>query len=297
MRKYMKYEVKGTYKFILGILLVVLIASTVIQLNVQSELNNGTNLAFESQGFKALTFLTSILVIFGAFLTAFFYIIGSFRKELYEDRGYLTFTLPLTGNQILGSKLLVSLLWYIVLGAGIVVYNLLLSFILFGRDWRYILTSVFENINISFISLGIVSIISAIVTLILIYFAIALSRVSIRNKKIGGIWFVVFIILNVFVTYLTAKVSGLFPYYLNISDFSIEHIYNINSFVTQSINSVDSFNAVSGMEVLSSGSNALMFMDGNFKPYLNIFGNLFQILVIVTGFLGTGYLIEKKIDL
>jgi hypothetical protein len=291
MRKYMKYEIKGTYKFILGILLVVLIASTVIQLNVQSEINNGTNLPFESSAFKPLLFITSILVIFGAFLTAFFYIIGSFRKELYDNRGYLTFTLPLTGNQILGSKLLVSLLWYIVLGAGIVVYNLILSLILFGSDWSYIMKTVFESINVSFISLGIVSILSTVVTLILIYFAIALSRVSIRNKKIGGIWFIVFIILNMIITYLTYKISTALPYYVNLSNFSINHIYDIDAFLTQSMN------ASNNIRFLANESSALMFMGGDLKPYLNIFGNLFQIIVIVAGFLGTGYLIEKKIDL
>lgn len=295
MRKYMKYEIKGTYKFILGILAVVLIASTIIQLNLQSEINAGTNLAFTSPGFRALMFITSILVIFGAFLTAFFYIIGSFRKELYDDRGYLTFTLPLTGNQILGSKLLVSLLWYMVLGAGILVYNMVLSLMLFGNDWTYVIKTIFANFDISMISFGIVGILSTVVTLILIYFSIALSRVSIRNKKIGGIWFVVFIVLNMIVTFLIYKVSDLFPYYLNLSNFTIDHIYDINNIISGSMNSAT--NNINSITILGNGENALMFMGSNFKPYLNIFGNLFQILVIITGFLGTGYLIEKKIDL
>lgn len=282
MFKYMKYEIKGTYKFILGILLVVLIASTIIQLNLQSGINDGLNSPFRLD-IAPFLFLASILVIFGAFITAFFYIIGSFRKELYENRGYLTFTLPLTGNQILGAKLLVSLLWYTVIGIGIVVYNIFLSFILFGEDWRYILKTVSQNIDISFMSLGFVSIISTVVTLILIYFAIALSRVTIRNKKIGGIWFIVFIILNIFVTYITFKVSTTLPYYINLSNFRINHIYDIA--------------ASQKMVLLGDEANSLMFIGSDFKPYVNIFGNLSQIIVIVAGFLGTGYLIEKKIDL
>ena len=129
MKKYMKYEIKGTYKFILGILIVVLIASTVIQMNALNqvyEINqmDGSVTYDNSTGFQILLVMTAALVIFGAYITAFFYIIGSFRKELYENRGYLTFTLPLTGNQILGSKLLVSMLWYFVLGAGMVIYNM-----------------------------------------------------------------------------------------------------------------------------------------------------------------------------
>lgn len=290
MGKYMKYEIRGTYKFILGILLVVLIASTIIQLNVQSQINEGINLAFENSGFRVLMFITSILVIFGAFLTAFFYIIGSFRKELYDDRGYLTFTLPLTGNQILGSKLIVSLLWYIVLGAGIVVYNMLLSLILFRAEWTHIIRLVLGNIQISFISFGIVGVLSIIVTLILIYFSIALSRVSIRNKKIGGIWFVVFIILNMIITYLTFKVVNAFPYYLSFDGFTIKHLNELKNLYPMG-------NDMGGLKVMSNGTNSLMLMGSDLKPYINVFGSLFQVLVFVTGFLGTGYLIEKKIDL
>ena len=289
MRKYMKYEIKGTYKFILGILLVVLIASTIIQVSLQSDLQQlDQSASFVNSAFGGLMLLTSILVIFGAFLTAFFYIIGSFRKELYEDRGYLTFTLPLTGNQILGSKLLVSLLWYIVLGAGIIIYNMVLSLILFGNEWTHIVKTILENINPAFISVGVVSILSTVVTLILIYFAIALSKVSIKNKKIGGIWFIVFIVLNMIITTITFKISTSLPYYLNLSDFTINHIYNIATLAPGSS---------SGLVILGNESNALMFMGSDLKPYLNVFGNLFQVLVVIGGFLGTGYLIEEKIDI
>lgn len=289
MKKFMKYEIKGTYKFILGILLVVLIASTVIQLGLQSDIKQlDRSTSFVNSSFGGLMLLTSILVIFGAFLTAFFYIIGSFRKELYEDRGYLTFTLPLTGKQILASKLLVSLLWYLVLGAGIIIYNIVLSLILFGNEWTYIVRTIAENINPGFVSVGVVSILSTLVTLILIYFSISLSKVSIRNKKIGGIWFIVFIVLNMIITTIIFKISTSLPYYLSLSDFSISHIYNIATAAP---------GTSSGLVVLGNEANALMFMGSDFKPYLNVFGSLFQLLVVIIGFLATGYLIENKVDI
>ena len=289
MKKFMKYEIKGTYKFILGILLVVLIASTVIQLGLQSDIKQlDRSTSFVNSSFGGLMLLTSILVIFGAFLTAFFYIIGSFRKELYEDRGYLTFTLPLTGKQILASKLLVSLLWYLVLGAGIIIYNIVLSLILFGNEWIYIVRTIAENINPGFVSVGVVSILSTLVTLILIYFSISLSKVSIRNKKIGGIWFIVFIVLNMIITTIIFKISTSLPYYLSLSDFSISHIYNIATAAP---------GTSSGLVVLGNEANALMFMGSDFKPYLNVFGSLFQLLVVIIGFLATGYLIENKVDI
>ena len=103
MDRYIKYEIKGGYKFILGIIAVLIIASTIVMFNVRdmtgSMGNNFTTIFLR---------LVPMFIIFGAYLTAFFYIIGSFRKELYEDRGFLTFSLPLSGMQILGSILSVS---------------------------------------------------------------------------------------------------------------------------------------------------------------------------------------------
>lgn len=283
MRKYMKYEIKGTYRFILGILAIVMIASTIIQLNISKELSvSGPSLEFNGSGFRALTFISSILVIFGAFLTAFFYIVSSFRKELYEDKGYLTFTLPLSGNQILGGKLLVAIIWYAVLTIGIVLYNLILGTILFGSDWTELLKIIITDVpGYNLFSVGIISIISGILTLILIYFSISLSRVSIRNKKIGGIWFILFIILNSLVSYFALKVSAALPYYLTLDGFKILSYYDLNIAST--------FNA--------TGMESIILMGPDLKLYINIFGQLFQVVIGIIAFLSTGYLIEKKIDL
>ncbi len=280
MRKYMKYEIKGSYKFILGIIAIVLIASTIIQLNISKqikfEMMGSEN---EITGFGALMLVISMLVIFGAFLTAFFQIIGSFRKELYEDRGYLTFTLPLTGNKILGSKLIVALLWFTVLAVSIVFFNSVLAMILYGSDWLDFAKKVFSVIDSGAISIGIVSGLSAIMTLILIYFSMALSRVSVRNKKIGGLWFIIFIIINGLASYLIFKTSELFPYFLNIRNFNILHQYEISN-------------------LLSWSNNMGMILFGNnYDAYVNIGAVLSHIIISVAAFLTTGYLIEKKIDL
>lgn len=127
MIKYMKYEIKGTYKFILGLILTVLIASTGLQLYVRNSLSNIYNSNIDPFRMSNLLVVVLVLVIFGAFITTLFYIIGSFRKELYEDRGYLTFSLPLTGKQILGSKLIIALMWYAILILSATIYNIVLG--------------------------------------------------------------------------------------------------------------------------------------------------------------------------
>lgn len=283
MRKFMKYEIKGSYRFILGIIAIVLIASTIIQLTISQELKSEMNMYSQSAnmtGFKAFMLIISILVIFGAFLTAFFFIVGSFRKELYEDRGYLTFTLPLSGHKILGGKLIVALMWYIVLGISIVLYNLVLAMILYGGNWWKTIKSLFDLLNSSVVSFGIIAGLSALVSLILIYFSIALSKVSVRNKKIGGLWFVIFLILNGIISYLTIRISEVFPYFLNLNNFRVVHYYDINA-----------------ISSLGDTIGNLMLIGTNSNAYINIIGNLTQIVLSVVAFISTGYLIEKKIDL
>lgn len=284
MGKYMKYELKGSYKFIFGIIAVLLIASTIIQYNIYMVSNRPHNMA-EATGFRAFTMLISILVIFGAFLATFIHIVGLFRKELYEDRGYLTFTLPLSGNKILGAKILVGGIWYVAIAISAVLYNFLLATILFGTSWLNNVKgflAMFEPgaVSSAFISSTIVSLESTFLTLVIIYLSIALSKVSVKNKKIGGLWFVIFLVLSGLLNYLTLKISEAFPYYLSFNNFKILHYYDIAPFGTI-------FGGIS--QVTAYGTHIM--------GYINIIGNLSQILFIVLGFLATSYLIENKVDL
>ncbi|MCF6462778.1 hypothetical protein, partial [Clostridium sp. Cult1] len=217
MGRYIKYEIRGSYKFILGVLALVLILTTGIYAYI-SNAREGSALGATFTGL-------SVLVIFGTLLTTFLYIVNSFRKELYEDRGYLTFTLPLTGNQILGAKLIVAFMWFVLLGVVIAIYNgiMVLSFSPVKINISE-LFSILKSVNIAYRELFIFSltaIIGGISTLILIYFSMALSRVTFRNKKIGGFWFVIFLVLSGIVTYGQVKVIQLLPYYLDLNTFKI----------------------------------------------------------------------------
>jgi len=280
MKKFMKYEFKGTYKFILGILAIVILASTIIQFNIYRETQSLNYMQDSSFNFMRFMFVVSIFVIFGAFLTAFFYIVGSFRKELYEDRGYLTFTLPLTGNQILGAKLAASLIWFAVLGIGTVIYNLILAMILFGGNWLELFKEVFYMINSGVISITVTGILSSILTLILIYLSMALSKVTIRNKKIDGLWFIVFLIINSIASYISFKASTALPYYIDIMNFKVLGMRDINI-----------------LQYANNGVTQMILFGDNYQAYLNVTGLVIQLLMSIGAFLTTGYLIEKRIDL
>lgn len=259
MLKFMKYEIRGTYKFIMMLILGVLGASTGLQLSAYRGVKGNLD------GFPVFLPILLVLVIFGAFVTAFFYIVSSFRKELYEDRGYLTFALPITGKQIVGTKLLIALMWSIAIGLSMVVFNLILGSALFGTRWVEGFKEIYRTIpaNIE-LTMGLTSFISSTLSLLLIYFSITLSKVSIKNKKIGGLWFILFLVISALVNYATIKVGGLFPYYLDI----------------------DKFKIVKGV----------MFGDPLSVGY-NISAMIFSIIAALATFFGTSYLIDKKVEI
>lgn len=289
MLKYMKYELRGTYKFMLAIILTVLGATTGVQIYARNLFMSESSM--QPNAISVLFITIMGFLIFGAFVTALFYIIGSFRKELYEDRGYLTFSLPLTGSQILGSKTLIALMWAAILIITSLLYNFVLAMVLHGGS---VFNELIEALRYLF-SLGVNQIImtiflafifSGISTLLLIYFSIALSRVTIRNKKVGGMWFIIFLILNSILGYFTIVAVNAFPFYLDLSNFKIIAESDLAYYMGNNIG-----------YIMSSGSNSGMVITSTNGVVLNIGSTLFSILATVGLFLGTSYLIERKIDL
>ena len=260
MGRLLKYELKGNYK-VIGIILVILIIVAL-----------GLNFKIGEWAETTIMGITSFAV-FGALLSAFIYLVELFRKELYEDTGYLTFTLPITGNSIVGAKLLSSLIWIFVVGT----IGGLLGFLNAKRAFGpYVgFGSIFTKQSFIVAISGAVSVITV---LLLIYFSITISRMTIRNKKVGGLWFIIFILLNVAIAYLQIKLIKWIPYYIDTNSWRI---------VKQGMNMVAGINFGGAMLQLSINGNV----------YLNIASIIFSIILPVGLFLGTGYLLEKKVDL
>ena len=277
MFKYMKYEIRGTYRYMLGVLALVLILTTALYTYISRVGSTGEISAFGG------TFMgNSVMILFGTALTTFLYIVGSFRKELYEDRGYLTFTLPLTGNQVVGSKLFVATLWFLALGAAIAVYNIIMALLFIPAEINLLefFKTIFSHVSIKGTLYVVLSgVISIVNMLTLIYFSMAISRVTIRNKKIGGLWFIVFIVLSGILTYGQFKIIELLPYYIDLNTFNIGTMDTLNQQFQMEIN-----NNI----VLSTDTGMLT---------TNIAGAIYNIGITVALFLGTGYLIDRKIDL
>lgn len=271
--KLMKYEIKGTYKILLGILALVLILIPGIYMYSRDSSN--------FLNFGAIFMTLSVLVLFGTSLATFLYIVSSFKNELYEDRGYLTFTLPLTGNQIVGAKLLVAMLWFFILGLAIFLYNLMMISIFSTSEFDFseLFKAVGQVVSVKEIIIGVIGGIFNLANFfILIYFSMALGRVTFRNKKIGGLWFVIFLVLSGLLAFIRVQIIELFPYY-----------FDINTFKMGTMGELYNFEISIGNEVSISSET------GIFK--LNIASSIYNIIELIVLYLGTAYLIEKKIDL
>lgn len=280
MFKYAKYEFLGTYKFLMGALLLAAGASTGIQLFFKNQLNfeKGNYGSFEMLQIMPFVMIAASLTFIGVFIAVAVYLISSYRKELYEDRGYLTFALPMTGTQLLGSKLIVALFWSVTMGIVVLLYNMVLARLVFGSEWYNLMMDVLrqaEGLGRITVSYSLISIIETAATLLLVYFTITISRVSIKSKKIGGFWFVLFLVLSSFFSYLQNSIAESIPLYLNVSKME---------FLSQNSLYFDNMNPESMMDLTNMGS-------------ISISGLGFQIILIVGLFLGTAYMLEKKVDL
>jgi len=284
MFKLTKYELMGTKNFMIGIILFLFGSSTAMQLLAKRRVNIGINQGLlVSENYEVLLLGVLSIMLIGGFIASIVYIISSFRKELYEDRGYLTFSLPITGAQLLGSKLIVSLLWVMVISIGVFLYNLILSTFLFPGiiDGFSQITAFLKQVegiqNISiflfFSSLG-----GSLISLLLIYLSITISKISLKGKTIGSLWVVLFLLLNTLYTYIFEKVAQLIPINLDVQTFKL----------------------ISERELYLRGLKSPSIFHGmnmNFAGTIPLASIVYALLVLVGVFYLTGYLLDKKVEL
>lgn len=148
LRKLMKHEFRATARLMLPLYLAALV------LALLSRLGDLATQHIAVSGFDILDLLYGIITVgFAAALiavpvAAFILMILRFRSNLLADEGYVMFTLPVSTHQLVWSKLLVSLVWFV----GAVVVDALAMIVLaadraFFRNFREILSNVLNNLT------------------------------------------------------------------------------------------------------------------------------------------------------
>lgn len=201
MLKLLKYELKLTSKFMLSLAGAVLIASLMFNLGLKNTLEhlvdtmNPNSAPFTSQ-LKITPLVFAGIIMFGAGISFFFYLAGRLKRELFEEDGYLTFSLPLTGYQVLGAKSLAAVLWGI-LQLGVVALSTYLFHRFFIWDifrdwWTTGLQYAFTKEGLLFIGFLIVE---TLMGIMVVYLSILLSKVFFRPERGRWIWFLLAMVI------------------------------------------------------------------------------------------------------
>ncbi|MBV7274393.1 hypothetical protein [Clostridium thailandense] len=245
-----KYELKGYFKdfiIILGII-------ALINILLYTRMNTWPRGAIVSLSF---------LVSFAAAIVVLIWNIKLFSRDMYEDSGYLLFTLPQTGYSILGSKLITSIIQVLIVGAVALIFNFIsLQSI---DNFRNNAQIVFSNINPNLAPISIISsLINYVFFLTTIYFSISLSKIAIRKRKFGKLGaFVIFVIFSLIVGKITMSISNTFP---------------------------QSFK----LNLLSAQSQISLYGPSNIS--INIAATIFSVMLFILMFIATSYIIENRID-
>lgn len=211
MLKAIKYEIKSSYKYFLTILLGMLVSNMVLYgYFFKDEFSNSPSFL------KVFLMAGVVIVLVASFFVFIFMIISSFMNEFYTDKGYFTFSRPLSGSKFLGSKLWTAIFWELIFMISFFIVNIL-SILIFEKS--NILPELISGINMNIIQAFIVNsyylIVSLIFTLLLVYLSIVITKVFIKRSKSGYMWFVVFIVLNMIFSIFDNLIHRFFPYYLH----------------------------------------------------------------------------------
>lgn len=245
-----KYELKGYYKDFI----IIIGAMAALNILLYTRTNIWPQAAIAGSSF---------LISFAAAVVVFIWNIRLFSRDVYEDSGYLLFTLPQSGYSVLGSKIITSLAQGLIVAAAALLFNYISIRgmselkIGFGDLMRVISPQFIAEIIIS-------SLFEYVYLLTTIYFSVALSKVAIKKKRFGKLsGFIIFIVISIIVAKITDMLVNIFPQTFNL-------------------------------DIITVQSQLVMY--GSHSIPVNIAAVILNIILFILMFIGTAYIIENKID-
>ncbi|WP_409482482.1 hypothetical protein P5008_07755 [Helcococcus ovis] len=221
MGKLLKYEFRNSRKKVFQQIGIILLVSLLLQAIISgvfryamSNLHTSGPLGFIATISGLIVFAGIILII----VTGFLYYItlaNILKKDIYYGQGYITFSIPKSGYQIIGAKILVSLFWLMILPIITIAFNTLLAYIVWvlipgvvnvNDFWNQVsgfITSpkfyeFLREISIKdIIYISFVWIISGIFTILLMYSSVIIDYRIGRRKQDSSMWILYYIILSI----------------------------------------------------------------------------------------------------
>lgn len=203
MLKFIKYDIKGSLKTLLGFLFGGMIASIFVQININSKLLRAQNFNYVKDVIAAVGVLVAAITV----ISFIVYAINSFNREINSDTGYLTFQTPQKMWKMVASKLIVMGVWsliYLLVGFYI---NIILTNLLQSGSFRGVLeySNLISNDMFYIFTTDIVMVLS------LIYLSLSISKTTIKYKKLNWMWIVILVALIAATFYLKKYIFALRP--------------------------------------------------------------------------------------
>ncbi|SFL52055.1 hypothetical protein [Pelosinus propionicus] len=192
-----KYELRGKLLTILGICLSVIIGNLFLMTKVESWQIGVPVLSGFLGGAALVVIGISSLTLMSDYL--------------YEDQGYLLFTLPQSGTSIMASRLIAAVIQISLVA--------LVSAAMFGvLDQGRLFNAIFNQVELHELVYSILLHLWTIVsTLTFMYFCMVVGRIALKGKKIGKIGsFVIFVLLSIAKAGLAVGISSSFPQMVQI---------------------------------------------------------------------------------
>lgn len=205
MLKFIKYDIKGSLKTLLGFLFGGIIASIIFQFTLNTRILEYRMRTSTAYYLKDVIVGAGILIAIVTVISFIVYAINSFNKEINSDKGYLTFQTPEKMWKMVASKLIVMGTWsfiYLIVG---IYFNILLSIIIEGG----ITSTNFDYSEVVSSELFYILITDIVMTLSLIYLSLSISKTTIKYKKLNCMWIVILILLIVAYSYIRSYIFSL----------------------------------------------------------------------------------------
>lgn len=213
--KLLKYEFKATSRTFLPIYVALILVSLGNRLFRMGNIDFGLGLttALLVGLFVALGVLTLIVTI------------QRFNRNLLGDEGYLMFTLPVTTNELIFSKLLTTIIWSgLSTIIGMITFVILISdyqiFKEFTQVWPQLWNEIIQGMNSQFkgqavlilIGVPLAGLFSYIQCILMIYLSLATAQMPMFAKHRGIISFIIFFVINSVLQLITAILSEFIPF-------------------------------------------------------------------------------------
>ena len=214
MLKLLKHELKSTFKFMLSLSAAVLLASVMFNYTIKNSVvkayHNPSSSPVLLDNLHMLPLSFAMVIVFGASISFFFYLAGRLKRNLYEDEAYLTFSLPVTGYQVMGVKSISAILWgtlqLLLVALSAFIFHRIFLWDVFAGTWK-------EFMNFWMSSQGLYYfaylVFSTIMSVMLLYLSILLSKVLFRAERGRWIWFLLFMVVAFFNNELLKLLSHL----------------------------------------------------------------------------------------